>query len=130
MVTGGSFTNVNGVPSFNIVITFTPAQGDNLKITTIGLWLPPGYTYKSNSNNLGSEPVTTAYQGGQAIAWNLGSLVFSSLPGVNPTNPTMAASINLAYYLNGNTPAATDPTPAAMAWINTSGVSRADILLG
>ncbi len=123
MVTGGSFTNVNGVPSFNIVITFTPAQGDNLKITTIGLWLPPGYTYKSNSNNLGSEPVTTAYQGGQAIAWNLGSLVFSSLPGVNPTNPTMAASINLAYYLNGNTPAATDPTPAAMAWINTSGVS-------
>ncbi len=123
MVTGGPYVNTSGIPCYNIVITYYPGLNENLWIGTIGVWLPPGYSYTPASSNLGSEPVTGAYQGGQSAVWNLNSLAFTALPGVSTTTSPETAKITFAYYLNGVTPASTDPTPDAVSWVNTSNVA-------
>ena len=93
IVTGGNF----GASSYNIVITYYPGQSEVLKINTVGIWLPPGYTYKANSSNLGFEPATSAFQGGQAVIWTFSAINFTSLPGANPTNSPMTAKITFSY---------------------------------
>jgi hypothetical protein len=93
MVTGGPF----GSSSYNIVITYTPSPAEILKINTIGIWLPPGYNYKPNSCNLSSEPVTSGYQGGQAVVWSFSAINFTTLPGANPTDTPMTAKVTFNY---------------------------------
>ena len=104
IVTGGAF----GTSSYNIVITYYPAIRENLKINTIGIWLPPGFTYKAGTSNLGSEPATSGYQGGQSVIWSLSAVAFTSLPGANPTNMPMTAKITFDY-----SPSTTVATSAA-----------------
>jgi len=96
IVTGGAYGN----SSYNVVITYYPGVGENLIISTIGVWLPPGFTYKPNSSNLGFEPVTSGYQGGEAIVWTLNSTPFTSLPGANSTDTPMTAKITFDYTLS------------------------------
>jgi len=43
IVTGGLYK----ASSYKIVITFTPDPGDVLQISDIGVWLPPGLTFKT-----------------------------------------------------------------------------------
>ncbi len=93
MVTGGPYD----ASSYNIVITYSPGPSEVLKINTIGLWLPPGYTYITGSSNLGSEPATSGYQGGQSVVWTLAAVNFTSLPGVNSTDSPMTAKITFNY---------------------------------
>lgn len=93
MVTGGAYS----ATSYNIVITYNPGPGEDLEIDTIGIWLPPGYTYKASSSNLGAEPTTSWYQGGQSVIWSLASVDFTSLPGVNQTDSPMTAKITFNY---------------------------------
>jgi hypothetical protein len=123
MITGGPYVDTGGNPKYNIVITYYPEIGENLNVTSLGLWLPPGYTFKPSSSNLGSNPSTQSYQGGQVAVWNLGSTAFTSLPGANPTNSPMTAKITFAYYINGVTPTTSDPTPNILSWVKTSGVT-------
>jgi len=93
IVTGGSYD----ATGYNIVITYYPDLNESLKINTVGIWLPPGYTYKSGSSNLGSEPTTSAYQGGQAVIWTFSAIAFTSLPEVNTTDSPMTAKITFSY---------------------------------
>ena len=96
IVTGGTY----GASSYNIVITYYPGLNEVLKINTIGIWLPPGYTYQAHSSNLGSlcpDASTSAYQGGQAVIWTFSAINFTSLPGANPTNSPMTAKITFSY---------------------------------
>ncbi len=119
MLAGGAYNT----SSYSVVITYSPESGENLKINTVGIWLPPGFTYKSNSSNLGSNPATQPYQGGQSVIWTFSPAVnFTSLPGANPTDTPMTSTITFDYYLNGATPTLNDARPDAVSWINTSNV--------
>jgi hypothetical protein len=93
MVMGGAYGNAN----YNITITYYPEATDILKINTIGIWLPPGFSYKAGSSNLGFEPSTSNYQGGQAVVWNFSAALFTSMPNVNTTDVPMTAKINFRY---------------------------------
>jgi hypothetical protein len=93
MIIGGAY----GTSSYNVTITYYPGAGENLLINTIGIWLPPGFSYKAGSGNLGFEPTTSGYQGGQAVVWNLSALPFTSLPNVNTTDLPMTAKITFNY---------------------------------
>jgi hypothetical protein len=75
LVTGGAY----GTSSFNIVLTYYLSQGENLAIDSIGVWLPPGFTYETGSSNLEaslnkpyySQPgPPILHKGGQVIIWN------------------------------------------------------------
>jgi hypothetical protein len=93
IIIGGAY----GTSNYNITITYYPGANEVLKINTIGIWLPPGFSYKTGSNNLGFEPTTSAYQGGQAVVWTFSALPFTSLPGVNTTDVPMSAKITFNY---------------------------------
>jgi hypothetical protein len=92
-ITGGTY----GASSYNIVITYYPGQGEVLKVNTVGIWLPPGYTYKPGSSNMGSEPSTSGHQGGQSVIWSLSTVNFTSLPGVVSTKSPLTANITFSY---------------------------------
>lgn len=99
MLTGGAYA----LSSYNIVITYAPvasdydAQGNlKLKVNTVGIWLPPGFSYNGN-NNLGSTPASSGYKGGQTVVWTLSARNFTSLPGVSSTDSPMAAKIHFDY---------------------------------
>ena len=114
MVTGGAY----GTNSYNIVITYYMGVGENLNVNTIGVWLPPGFTYHTGSSNLGSDPNIYSYQGGQAAVWTLNSAAFTSLPGVSQTNTPMTASISFNYDTSQ-----TGTKPDAVSWVSTTNVS-------
>jgi hypothetical protein len=119
MVAGGGYN----LYSYSVAITYNAGAGEDLQVDTLGVWLPPGYTYKANSSNLGSNPETEPYQGGQSVIWTFSPAVdFTSLPGANPTDSPMTATITFDYYLNGATPTLNDAKPDSVSWINTSNV--------
>ena len=74
--------------TYQIKITYYKGQADApLQVETLGVWLPPGFTYVNNSSNLqnylSSENVTT-HCSGQAIIWTFDSYPFV---GDNTTTP-------------------------------------------
>jgi hypothetical protein len=123
LVTGGAY----GTSSFNIVLTYYVGPNENLTIKTIGIWLPPGFTYVEDSSNLEADdqqPYYTdpgdpiPYKGGQVIIWSyLTPLVFTEFPDVKTTDYPMTTSIIFDY-----TPALTGARPDGVAWTTTGGV--------
>ena len=110
---------------YHIQIGYYPGDGEDLRVETVGMWLPPGFSYVADSGNLEadpgedyySEPTIEDYSGGEAIVWSFSSLSFSSLPDVDPEHSPMVTDINFEF--NSTQP---DDTPEALSWITTSGV--------
>jgi len=123
VISGASPTESN----YKIKISFYPGEGENeqLNIDKIGIWLPLGFSYVTGSSNLESDPfddyysvpVVQDYAGGQAITWNFSSVPFSDFPGVNIDDVPMVTDITFEY-----TAAQPSENPAAISWIETSGV--------
>jgi hypothetical protein len=122
MVTGGAY----GANSFNIVLTYDLAVGESLLLKTIGVWLPPGFTYVDHSSSLeaqvGAAYYTVAntplnYKGGQVIIWDLGSLNFTQMPDVNTSEMPLTTSVTFDYSA-----AKSDTRPDGVAWVTTGGV--------
>jgi hypothetical protein len=118
-----------GTTGYKIKINFTPGAGeeDSLKVNSIGIWLPLGFTYNAGSSNLEADthdayysvPVVSNYKGGKAVVWSFHNPVsFSAFPGVNITDNPEITEITFNY-----TAATTGATPVAIAWMTTSGVS-------
>jgi hypothetical protein len=119
---------VPGETSYQIKISFYPGEGeeDDLRVESLGIWLPLGYTYVTGSSNLEDDPfadyysvpVVEDYAGGQAVVWDFVSAPFASFPGVEPMAVPMISDITFDF-------ASTQPgvSPVAIAWIETSGVS-------
>ena len=112
--------------SYKIHIIFTPenpVEKENLKVDSIGVYLPPGYQYVTGSSNLEEDPLALWYSvptvqdygSNQMILWSgFGSLKFEDLP---PLGSTETATITFDYV------STTDDNLKAVSWIKTSGVA-------
>ena len=135
LVVTGTSGAVPGLP-YHIKIDFTPATGDNLTVKSIGIWLPLGFTYTTQSSTLeAGGPFTDYYPdsvavstvpGGQAVVWSYNPTypLFTSFPNFVSENGTMTTDITFTY-----TPPADNPQqmPAAIAWITTDAVANVPI---
>jgi hypothetical protein len=125
MVTGNAPTDSD----CRIKVLFYPDEGeeDALKVETLGIWLPVGYSYVSGSSNLEADPyywvpVIEPYAGGQAVVWSFASENFTSFPDVNPLDSPMMTEVTFEFSANE-----TGTSPATLSWITTSGVSDVPI---
>lgn len=123
IVTGSNPTETGA----QIKIDFYPDPGDSMLVDSIGVWLPPGYTYVADSGNLEAdefaayytEPSITSHCGGQAVVWSFSSLPYTDLPGVGEDSP-LVATITFSFI-----PAEAGSQPDFVAWIDTAGVPDA-----
>jgi hypothetical protein len=128
IVTGSNISETDY--NYKIKIQYYPQSGETLNVDSIGIWLPPGFTYQYGSCVLeedDSQPYyvdpasDTAYVphcGNQAIIWNFDSLPFYQLPDVYSGDFPMVAEIKFKYIAGGS-----GGTPLVMSWITTNGVS-------
>jgi len=79
IITGG--VSITEASKYEIKISYEPGcegPGD-ATVTTIGIWLPPGFEYDGDCSLEGedyySEPVITPHKGGCAVVWDFGSSV-------------------------------------------------------
>ena len=71
---------------YRIRIDILPQEDWDLRVQSIGIWLPSGFSYVDGSGNLEdlgycSPPNPTPYTGGEVVIWDLGSTEFKTLPG-------------------------------------------------
>ena len=124
----------SGTPgTYKIKINYSGA--DPLAVTTLGVWLPPGFTYHtSGSNNLdnalglGTPKMYTnesraAYKSGEKIVWTFNNYPFSgnapasqsAFPGVNLSDaPDLVSTVTLQF--DGPEGA----SPSAVSWVDTN----------
>ena len=128
--------NVSAASTYQIKIQYYPDAGEELKIGTIGVWLPNGFTYVEGSGSLEGEPygitpVVEPWAGGQTITWNCGSYPFagydsngdgdyndlgdrSTFPNVNQADTPMVST--LTFKFSGSS----GRTPEAISWVDTN----------
>jgi hypothetical protein len=116
MITGG----VSAASTYQIGITYyydsdEDPGGANLTVSTIGIWLPPGFGYVDDSCSLGIEPATpVGYCSGLAVIWSFaGGTTLASFPG------STGYPLERSFTFEFSGPASVNPG-AALAWINTS----------
>lgn len=124
--------------NYQIKINFTPGVGeeDALFIETLGIWLPPGFSYVVGSSNLEADPgdpyysvpLVSQYAGGQAVVWDFssgypfaGTGVGDQFPGVIPGSEVLSSDITFQFT------AGVGQSPEALAWVTTSGVSGIEL---
>ena len=132
--------NVGGIfiSQYTVKITYYENAGETLRINTLGIWLPQGFEYYSDSTHksrLEDNPGAPYYKipgtpqswnNGTAVLWDWssGPVAFTSLPVVTGTDP-MTTEMTL-YYKPGDQ---TNPgkEPDICAWATTSGTGVSDI---
>jgi hypothetical protein len=116
---------ISDVATFEIKIQYYPDVGEELRIDTIGVWLPTGFTYVDGSGSLESAPynftsVVEPWAGGQAVLWSCGSYPFigdgfnAPFPGVDPTDIPMVSTMTFQY--NGPL----NQELEAISWVDTN----------
>ena len=103
--------SVPEAPTYRIEIIYYPEAGEELMIETLGIWLPPGFSYVAGTSTF-SEPATEPYKGGQAMVWTFG-VPFIGFPGVDEEDLPMKGTITFQF-----TPA--EHVPEAVSWIDTN----------
>jgi hypothetical protein len=119
-------TSANGTSDYNIIITYFPEVGEDLKVESIGVWLPRGCHYVPNSSNLeglADNISVVSHAGNEAVIWNFSSSSpiydFNDLPGVEPSESPRVAQITFDL----DSELSDDYDPDTVAWISTSGVA-------
>jgi hypothetical protein len=120
--------------SFRIKIDYFPSihVTDNLSVSSVGIWIPHGFTYDGNCNMNAfagthgqySESITDS-PGGQVVVWNFSpALKFYDLPPVelDPWDNPQTAEIIFDYNADE-----AETRPVAVAWMVNSGVISSDI---
>jgi hypothetical protein len=122
--------------TMQIKIQYYPEAGDDLRIFTLGIWLPPGFTYRSDlPSNIDSydstdEPEITDYDGGTAAVWDFSNWAFIGDAGAhqdafpadaegNPLDPGGIYPLTSAIYFKFDSQKA-GVSPQAISWINTN----------
>ena len=111
IVTGG----VNSIPNYTVTITYNGTA--SLPITSIGVWLPQGFTYNNSSSNLNgiySNEQVVQCASNQAVIWTFSAgTTFSSL---HSSLGTTANSIAIQFQYTTTL----QKLPQALAWINVT----------
>ena len=121
IITGG----ISALSTYQINIAYYYDSGEdpggaNLKVNTVGIWLPPGFDYVGGSCSLGIEPATPeGYCSGLAVVWTFGSTPLKDFPG----SPGYPLERSFTFGFSG--PEEASPG-AALSWIDTSSVSSVD----
>ncbi len=143
LIVTGSVSGVStslGVSTYHyqMKIAYTKQDDDApLQIQTLGVWLPPGYTYVALSSNLESIPTAPYYpssvdniphDSGHAVIWHFtpgtlfagseGPPVVAPFPGVDTEKVPLTSTITFDF-----TSQQTGGVPNAIAWVTTTGVS-------
>jgi hypothetical protein len=101
-------------------------DGD-LHIDTIGVWIPPGFTYAGECTletwldaSPGKSYSRAIYDhcSGQAVVWTLSNVKFEDLPNVILENQPKASNFTFKYTTDLE-----NRDPQVIAWMTTSGVS-------
>jgi len=122
-------SGVNPGQPFHIKMDFNPADGDNLTIKSIGVWLPQGYTYTAGNSELEQlslvdpcRPDSVSIQtvaGGSTVVWSYNPPypLFIAFPNYAVDDGTLTVTFSFTYA-----PPASDPTkmPLAMTWATTA----------
>jgi hypothetical protein len=117
--------NVSALSTYQINIAYYYDSGEdpggaNLKVSTIGIWLPPGFDYVDDSCSLGIEPAEPeGYCSGLAVVWDFSATPLTDFPG--STGYPMERSFTFQF----SGPEEASPG-AALSWIDTSSVSSVD----
>jgi hypothetical protein len=120
---------------YRIKIEFYPAVDvtENLSVSSIGIWIPQGFSYDGDCNmetfagtqGLYDETIEDC-PGGQAIVWDfsLDPIPFPDLPPVDldPGDFPQTAEITFSYENDDSS-----TRPSAIAWIVTAGTLSSDI---
>ncbi|MBN1161748.1 MAG: hypothetical protein JXA17_07375 [Dehalococcoidales bacterium] len=106
---------------------------DNLSVSSIGIWIPHGYSYDGNCNMANFEGTEHKYvetvqasPGGQVVVWDFSSnpIIFPDLPpeDLDPSDNPQSAEIIFDYAADE-----AGTRPVAVGWIVTAGLLSADI---
>ena len=118
--------------TYEIRVTYYPEDGEDLKVESLGVWLPVGFSFISDSSNLEellvplpsyySVPDVEPYCGGEVVVWDFDSVPFVDFPGIDPLGSPLTAEITL-----GLNSIQENVLPVAIAWIETSGVTDIEL---
>lgn len=123
--------------TFKIKIQYYPEVGEDLQISTLGIWLPPGFTYgppgwdetQPDPSDLNSTGISytlsiQSHASGQAVIWDFGSGAYfdgstqvppePSFPGVGPLDYPMTGEITFPFD------GPVGQSPEAVSWIDTN----------
>ncbi len=120
-------STANSSSQYAIEASFYPDADDELRVETVGIWLPPGFNYVTGSSNLEDDPGATYYPyqvqvvpwaSGEAIIWHLDSVPFEELgPLIEGEQLPIVSTIGFDF-----TSADSTTLPGGIAWLTTSGV--------
>lgn len=128
LVITGTSGAVPGQP-FHIKLEFTPDNGDNLTIKSIGVWLPQGFTYTAGDSELEQlsafDPChpddvdIDAVPGGTAIVWSYDAPYphFIDFPNYTVEEGVMTFTFEFTYDPPADDP---DKMPLGVAWVTTA----------
>ncbi len=112
--------------TYRIRLSFFPDGTNDPKIETLGLWLPPGFTYVEGSCNLEQDTGASYYPqsvdvfphaSGQAVLWDFWSVPVDEFgPDVDTEGTAVISTITFDYIAQEQ-----DQRPAAVSWATTSG---------
>jgi hypothetical protein len=121
--------------TIEIKIQYYPETGDELSITSLGIWLPAGFAYREDLGSsiddyaLNQAPVITDHAGGRAVVWEFDNWPFTgdededkaAFP-VNsagtPLDPDDPPPLISKVFFNFKAPSA-GSNPQTAAWIDT-----------
>jgi hypothetical protein len=135
MISGGA----ESTTTYAITINFTPETSgnvtDNLTVSSVGIWIPFGFSYVEDSSNLEQTPPEVYYsqpsyplpdhKGGQAVVWNFSPpLTFANIPNFAESDGVQSARITFNYTADE-----TGALPTAISWIETDDYLLIDDIL-
>jgi len=109
--------------TFQISLSYFPAAGDSLEVSSLGIWIPSGFSYIANSISLqdgsGSDYVPTGvtsypHKGSAALVWGFNSVPFEDLKAVDNTKIPMVCKVTI------QADGPTNRSLEAVSWLNTN----------
>ena len=83
---------------YRIRLDIIPEEPWDLRVESIGIWIPSGFSYVAGSSNLEylgyGAPDRDEYAGGEVVIWDLGSVIFGDLP---PAGSTETVIVEFEY---------------------------------
>jgi hypothetical protein len=134
---GTSIHSDNGthISQFKMRITYLPDASDLLVVEQIGAWLPPGFSYFSDSHHMSNlETLSGIYRaipipfipwaGNEVRTWTFSSSPkFSQFPTPPLSTGSAVKTLEITFYYKPDDQSVPDAKPDIITWIKTSGVA-------